>query len=664
MVARRLVCAGALGLLVVGATPGCKPTRVADAAVPADGSDPTASDPNAGPTSPVIDADRERAEIPERYRWDLEVLFASDEAFASTLEATAEMRQRLATYEGELDRPQKLHECLKLYFETRLATNKLTLYADLRRQIDRKSIEAQDMSERGLGALHALMKQASFVRREVMQIDDRAMARAYRVEPGLAEYRPYLEELRRRRSRVLDAEAERVLALAGDNLWAEIDLNEIPSDIEKIYSALWVDMRLPAITDERGEQVQLTRANYGKYRASENRSVRREAVGAFLAMLRAHEHALAATLAGQLRFNVFLARARGYDTALEAYLEKDDIDPAVYTNLVRTIGENVAPLHRYMRLRKKLMGVDELHIYDLSAPMVAGVEKTVPYEEALTILPKALAPLGDEYLAALGRGLDPENRWVDVYPHKNKAGGAFSTGVFGVHPFVKMNYIGRLHDLSTLAHEIGHAVHRHLSTSNQPYITASYVPFIAETASTLNEKLLVDYLLEHADSDDERLAMLVRLVEKIRGTVYRQALFAEFELAAHTAVENGTPITAEFLNETYADLIRRYYGPDFCLGEDDVVEWAYVSHFYFKYYVYSYATGLSSGIALAERIKRGGPKAQDAYLGMLKGGSSKPPLELLRGAGVDLTKPDAIVAATKLADDTLARIEAILARRN
>jgi len=603
-----------------------------------------------------------RDQIPDKYKWKLDPLFASDDTFEAGLKAVADQRKKLDAYRGKLARPKQLRECLDLYFDTRLATNKLTLYANLRFDSDQKSTRFQDMNERSQRALHALMEQASFIRREVMALGDGAMTRAYRSEPKLEKYRAYLSELRRRRSRVLGPEAERILSLAGDNLWAEIDLNEIPSDVENIYGALRADMKLETITDEEGNEVQLTLANLGKYRASKKREVRRETMESFFATLRAYEHALAATLAGQYRFDVFLSRARGYDTALDAYLDKDNIDPAVYRNLVKAIGDNVAPLHRYVRLRKKLLGVDELHVYDLYTPMTKGADMEIPYEEALTILPKALAPLGDEYIAMLGKGLDPEAGWVDVYPHENKASGAFSANAFGIHPYVKMNYFDGVDDLSTLAHEFGHAMHSHLSMTNQPYVTASYVPFIAEIASTLNEKLLSDYLLAHTESDEQRLYILGELAETIRTTIYRQALFAEFELVAHTAVEKGTPLTADLLDDTYAGLIRRYYGPDFTLGENDGVEWAYIPHFYYKYYVYAYAAGLSSGIALAEKVQKGGKAARDAYLGMLKGGSSKPPLELLRGAGVDLTKPDAIEAAAKLLDDTLAKIETIVAK--
>jgi oligoendopeptidase F len=489
------------------------------------------------------------------------------------------------------------------------------------------------------------------------------VATAYRNEPKLAEYRPYLDELRRRRKRVLGAQAERVLSLAGDNLWAEVDLNEIPSDIEKVFKAVRADLTLPKITDEQGQSVPLTLASYGKYRASSVRSVRRDAVEALFGTLRGYQNTFAAALAGQLRQNVLFARARGYDTALEAYLDKDDIDPAVYRSLIAALGANLAPLHRYVALRKKLLGVPELHVYDLYSPMLEGIRMRMPYDRGVAILPEALGPLGNDYVKALREALDPARGWIDVYPHANKESGAFSSSVFGVHPFVKLNYQDELDDLSTLAHECGHALHSQLSMTAQPYVTAGYASFIGEIASTLDEKLLSDYLLAHAGSDDERLFILNRLLETIRTTIYRQAMFAEFELLAHTAVEQDKPLTADLLNQTYASLIARYYGPDLTMGPNDAVEWAYIPHFYYKYYLFTYATGLSAGITLAEKVRQGGPAARDAYLGMLKGGSSRPPLALLRSAGVDLTKPEAIETAARLMDRTLGEIETILARR-
>jgi oligoendopeptidase F len=615
------------------------------------------------PAGFVPDANMERSALPPGSTWNLAPLFRNDAAARAMLETVAAERTALRGFAGKLGDPGQLATCLALYFDLRLETNKLSLYANLRFDSDQTRTELQALRDATLDALNALWADAAFIRQEVLAQSDAALAAAYRREPRLVVFRPYLDEQRRRRDHVLGAEAERVLALAGDNLWAEIDLNEIPSDFEKVFGAAMTDLPLPKIRAEKGALVQLTLANYSKYRASPDRRVRRAAVEALFGALRQHQHALAATFSGQVRFNVFLARARGYDSALAAYLAKDNIDPAVYHNLIDTVRANLAPLHAYVALRQKILGLDAVHLYDLYTPLVREVDLHYPFAEAKQILPRALAPLGDEYLSALATGLDERNGWLDLYPHKNKDSGAFSASVYGLHPFVKMNYFNDYDGLSTLAHEYGHAMHSHFSSAKQPYVTSSYATFIAEIASTTNEKLLSDYLLTQAKNDDERLFLLDNLLETLRTTVFRQTLFADFELRAHTAAERGTPLTAEALNRIYGELVREYYGPGFTLDADDEVEWAYVPHFYYKYYIFAYATGLSSGVALAERIRDGGAAAREAYLGMLGAGSSKPPLDILRDAGVDLTTPAAIEAATRLMGTTVSEIEAIWARR-
>jgi len=607
------------------------------------------------------DASMERAGVPDAYKWRLDALFADDAAFERGLADVAAKQAKLAAFEKSLARPAKLRECLDLYFETRLALNRATLYGNLRLAVDQKSARAQALSERSLKALADFMAAAGFIRREVLRLPDEAVRKAYRAEPKLAAYRTYLDELRRRRAHVLGDEAERVLSLAGDNLWAEVDLNEIPADPEKFSKALLADLPLPDLRDEAGKPVRLTLSNYGVYRASPDRRVRREAVEGLFGTLRRFEHASAAALAGQVDFTLFLAKSRGYGKAIEAYLGKDDIDPAVYTNLVRTVRAHLAPLHRYVALRKRIMGLPDVRLYDLYPPVVPAPKMSMPYDEAVRTVTAALAPLGEEYLTALRRGLDPASGWLDLYPHRDKESGAFCSYVFGVHPFVKMNWFGEYEDLSTLAHEYGHAMHSHLSAARQPYVTSAYVPFIAEIASTFNEKMLNDHLLAQTQDPQRRLQLLNRRVDSVRTTIYRQTLFAEFELAVHTAAEAGTPLTAELLEKTYRDLVAAYYGPDYVLGPDDGMEWSYIPHLYYKFYVFSYATGLSSGIALAERVRTQGAAARDAYLGMLSGGQSRPPLELLRGAGVDLARPDAIEAALRLFDDTLGEMEKLLA---
>ncbi len=404
----------------------------------------------------------------------------------------------------------------------------------------------------------------------------------------------------------------------------------------------------------------MTLSSYARFRASPDRRVREEAVAAFFATLREFQHAFAATLAGQFGLDVLYARARGYDTALQAYLDKDNIPVAVYDNLITAVNANLEPLHRYVELRRKVLGLDDLHVYDLYVPMVAAAEMDVPFAKATEILPEALAPLGDKYVDLLKHGLDPRNGWIDVFPSDDKESGAFSASVYGRHPYVKVNYQDSLDDLSTLAHEFGHALHSDLAMTHQEYWNYRYVPFLAEIASTCNEALLSDYLASKADSKAAKAGILAAELENIRQTIYRQTLFSEFERAVHTFVEEGTPVTATLLDRTYRDLVQKYYGPGFTVDADDGMEWAYIPHFYYKYYVYSYATGLSCGIAIAENVKAHGQPAVDGYLQMLSGGCSEPPLDLLKKAGVDLTRPDAIEAALKRFDRTITELADLL----
>lgn len=609
------------------------------------------------------DANAPRAAVPDVYKWDLSPLFPSDSAWEQARAGLLAEIPRLAAYEGRLGDPRALRECLDLYFRLHSDANFLTLYPNLRRTTATSDDAFGAMMDKGLAALDELMRAAQFLRRELLALDAAALERAYAAEPGLAPSRAYIENLRRRASRVLAPDAERALALLGDNLWAEIDLNELPSGYEDAFNAMLTDIPWPRVHDEEGKEVQLTLSNYGRFRASPDRAVRREAVTAFFATLRQYQHALAAALAGQFELDVAFARARGYDTALEAYMDKDGIDTAVYDNLIATVNANLPLLHRYVELRKQALGLPDVHLYDLYIPLAAGVERDIPFAEAREAILAGLRPLGSDYGRVLAEGLDPRNGWLDLYPHADKDSGASSSSVYGRHPFIKMNYQDSLDDMMTLAHEFGHALHSDLAMKAQPYANFRYTAFLAEIASTCNEALLSDHLLRKAKDPAEQAYLLVGKLEDIRTTIFRQTMFAEFEKIVHGYVEQGVPVTATLLDSTYAELVGRYYGPGYALDPDDGMEWAYIPHFYYKYYVYSYATGLCSGIAIADRVRELGQPAVDAYLGMLRGGCAEPSLDLLRKAGVDLTRPDAIAAAMKTFERTLAEVERLLAAR-
>jgi oligoendopeptidase F len=608
----------------------------------------------------VPDATHVRAQVPEQYKWNLDQLFPNDAAWEARLVELTGRVPELNRFKGKLDDPKAMRDCLALYFELHDAANHVTLYSNLKLDTALSDDAAGGMQSRGLALMNDLMANAGFIRGELLALSDKTMEKAYKDKNGPGAYKGYIENLRRRSARVLNPEAERVLSLAGDNLWAEIDLNEIPSSLESTFIALLTDIPWPKIHNADGELVQLNLSNYGRFRASPDRNVRREAVSAFMSTLRQYQHAFAATLGGQYLLDVTYARARNYDTALEAYLDKDGLEPAVYNNLISTVNDNLPALHRYVDLRRRALGLDDIHLYDLYIPFVKGVEVEMPFDEAREALLNGLKPLGDEYVSLLETGLNTDNGWIDLYPHTDKDSGAFSASVYGRTPYVKMNYQDSLDDLSTLAHEFGHALHSHYSMTEQPYSTFRYVPFLAEIASTCNEALLSQYLVNKTTDKMEKANLLVERLEGIRSTIYRQTLFAEFEKVVHGYVEDGRPITSTLLDETYAGLVKRYYGPGYTLDENDGMEWAYIPHFYYKYYVFTYATGLSSGLALSQKILDEGQPAVDAYLTMLKAGCSDAPLELLRGAGVDLTRPEAVEAAMKIFADTVDELEALL----
>jgi oligoendopeptidase F len=608
------------------------------------------------------DSNAPRSAVPAAYTWDVSPLFASDAAFDQALVKLRQEIPALAQFTGRLSDPATLFNCLDRYFQLHVDANKLTLYANLRQNTALTDATANALVTRSLAAMDELMQAATFIRREVLALPPGAVPAAVAAEPKLQPYRAYIENLQRRSSRVLSADAERALGLLGDNLWAEIDLNELPSGYEDTHGAIMSELPLPQIKDAAGKEVQLTLSNYSRLRASPNREVRRAAVAGLFGALRKHEQSLAGTLSGQIRLDVAYARARGYDTALAAYLDKDNVSPAVYDNLVNTVNAHLPLLHRYIALRKQILGLPDVRFYDLYIPLVAGVEKDIPFAEAQKILPAALKPLGEEYGRRLVEGLDPQHGWLDLYPHKDKRSGAFSASTYGPHPWVFMNYQNSLDDMSTLAHEYGHALHSDLAMKAQSYPDYRYTTILAEIASTCNETLLSDYLLARTNDKAERTYLLVERLESIRQTIFRQTMFAEFERAIHTLHEQGVPLTAAKLEETYRGLVQRYYGPGFTMGEDDGLEWAYIPHFYYKYYVYAYATGLSSGIAIADRVRELGEPAVQDYLGMLKGGCSKPPLELLKGAGVDLTTPAPVESAMKSFERTLDEVEKLLAK--
>jgi len=597
------------------------------------------------------DAEAPRSAVPVRYLWDLGPLFADVDAWERGRAAVEEGLAAIAACEGRL---HESAEVLARCFDTKYALQKnlerLWVYASAEFSVDRQVSAAQARLDRVKLLGTQFDKTAAFVEPELLRVDE-ARLREFMADPTLAVYRHELDDLLRRKAHILSPEGETVLALSGD----------LRGGPYAMLNALQQDTEFPEITDEDGKTVRLAFANFPRYRGSKVRSVRKEAVEKFFATLAGRQRSFAASLDMGVKRDIYVARARQYDTALEAALDADAVPVPVFDMLLKTMEDNLPrTLHRYIELRRKVLGIDKVHYYDLYAPLMPSVTRTVPYADAQRLIHESLKPLGPDYLAVLTKGMDLDSGWVDLYPNKGKRSGAYQTDAYDVHPFVFLNYMEELDDAFTAAHEFGHAMHSHLTNGAQAYPNAAPPIFLAEIASTFNEELLLSHLLANAKTREEKLSLLTKRLENIRQTAIRQILFAEFERDIHAEVEGGGALTAERTNELYLALVRKYYGPEFVVDENDEVEWTYVPHFYYNFYVYKYATGLMASVALARRVLAGEPGATEAYLGLLKSGGSDYPLELLRRAGIDLTKPDAIVETFDLFAETMDEFEELL----
>lgn len=591
----------------------------------------------------------QRADIAAENKWSINDIYASDEAWESDYIKAQGFVDRISAYKGELcQSPKKLLEYLKLDDELTLVFDSLINYAQRKGDEDTRVSKYQDMCSRLEMLYVSIAGAASFVTPELLSISDDDMERFFKECSDLEFYRRSLERIRRRRKHFLTEKEEKIVALTGELLG-------VPENVFSMFND--ADLKFPDALDKDGNAHQVTHESYIPLVQSEDRVLRRSAFESIYHTYGNFKNTSAAMLSGQVKSLVFAARARKYNSTLEAALDSTEVDTAVYRNLIDAVHENMDAMHRYVRLRRKALGVDELHAYDLYTPIVAGVEDNVPFETAKKEVYEALAPMGEEYCAIFKEGL--ENGWIDVLENEGKRSGAYSAGA-KVHPFVLLNYKNTLNWEFTLAHEMGHAIHSYLSNKNQPTAYADYVIFVAEVASTCNESLLMQHLLKNT-TDKKRKAFLVNyFLEQFRTTLYRQTMFAEFELMINERVEHGESLTAENLCEMYHKLNVDYYGDDLIVDEELDMEWARIPHFYYNYYVYQYATGFSAAIALSQRILNEGESAVRDYIGFLSGGCSKDPISLLRGAGVDMASQKLIEDALKLFRKLLDDMEELL----
>lgn len=581
-----------------------------------------------------------REEIPEQYRWDLSSIYENDEAFLSALEEAKQLPEKIAAFQGKISQSAaELLAYLQLDDEADLTLTKLVNYAERKSDENTRESRYQDFSAQVMSLWVAISGAASWFTSELLTLEPEAMEAFYSEEPGLEVYRRCLDVIFQKRTHVLTPPEEKLLAAAGD----------MANQPDNIFSLLNdADLTFPDATDAQGKAHPVTHGSYIPLMMSTDRTLRESAYESLYSSYRQFRNTFAATLGAQNKQLKFFADARHYDSALEAALSGNEVPVQVYTNLIETVHNNMDAMYKYVALRKELLGVDELRFSDLYVPIVEDVELTFTYEEACDIILEALRPMGEEYLALVRRGLS--ERWVDVYETPGKRSGAYSAGGYGMHPVILMNFQGKLDDVFTLIHEMGHSIHTYLSCANQPVCYSDYVIFVAEVASTCNEALLTRYFLDHAKNERERAYFLNHFLEQFRATLYRQTMFAEFELKVSELTAQGAGITADALCSIYKELNAQYFGSGIELDDNIALEWARIPHFYYRFYVYQYATGFAAAIALSNRILELGEKGREDYLGFLRGGSSKPPIELLRGAGVDMLSPKPVEDALALFD--------------
>jgi oligoendopeptidase F len=575
--------------------------------------------------------ERDRARIPDKYKWNLADLYPSDAAWRAAKDKLVAEIPQVRDFKGTLGTSAtRLADALELVTRLTKGLSRIYTYASLVADQDTRISAAQGMRQEMQQVAASFGSEVAFIEPEILKIDKAALDSWIAKEPRLKVYTHYLDDLLRRRAHTLSDAEEKLLASSSV-------VSSAPANTYNIFSN--ADFPYPTVTLSDGKSVKLDSSSFNLYRAVPNRDDRQKVMSAFFGALGQYGGTFGSTLNGQVQANEFYAHARKYESALEAALDGPAIPMSVYTHLVDGVNQALPTFHRYLQLRKRMMKLNELHYYDLYAPLVGSVDLTYTPEESEKHVLAALAPLGTDYVAAVKRAFN--ERWIDLLPSEGKASGAYSNGsAYDVHPYMLINFNGKYTDVSTVAHELGHTMQSYLSNKTQPYPLADYPIFVAEVASTFNEALLIDYMLKTIKDDNTKLSLLGNYLENIKGTVFRQTQFAEFELRAHEMAEKGQPITGEALDKLYLDVTRKYYGHDkgVCIVDDYIAhEWAFIPHFYRNFYVYQYATSFTASAALSEKVLTGDEAATKRYLAFLSAGGSKYPIDLLKDAGVDMT---------------------------
>jgi oligoendopeptidase F len=601
--------------------------------------------------------ERDRAKTPEKYKWNLGDLYPTDAAWRAAKDKVAAEIPRLGAFRGRLaSSPATVADALETMSALSKELSRLYAYAHMLADQDTRVSLHEGMKQEMIQLFAASSAAGSYIEPEILRFPNGTIEKFLTAEPRLNVYEFYLKDIERRAAHTLSEAEEKLLADAGP-------LAGSPSNTYGIIAN--ADLPYPTVTLSDGKSVKLDQAAYNSLRALPNRADREKVMSTFFNALGSFGRTFGTTMNGQVQKAAFLSKTRKYPSALEWSLDAANIPTSVYARLVDGVNRNLPVFHRYLNLRKRMMGVDELHYYDLYAPLVASVNLTYSPEEAQKHVLAASAPLGAGYQAVLQRAYD--ERWIDFFPNEGKRSGAYSQGgAYDVHPYMLLNYNGRYDDVSTLAHELGHTMQSYYSNKTQPYPLADYPIFVAEVASTFNEALLIDYMLENIKDDDARLSLLGNYLEGIKGTVFRQTQFAEFELRMHEMAEKGQPITGDALAKLYMEITRKYYGHDQGITVvDDYIahEWSFIPHFYRDFYVFQYATSFTASSALAEKVKAGDEEAKRKYLAFLSAGGSKYPIDLLKDAGVDMTTDEPLELTMKAMTRVMDEMESLLARR-